>query len=94
MGSEMCIRDSINSNTISITLEGIEETSTEKMTTKHSEYFFFISAARKRQQTLKWLLDFDWLLKLFDSLLVYFGGLKYILARKMRHNARQSDNNN
>ena len=26
-------------------------------------------------------------------LLVYFSGLKYILARKMRHNARQSDNN-
>ena len=25
--------------------------------------------------------------------MVYFSGLKYILARKMRHNARQSDNN-
>ena len=33
---------------------------------------------------------------LFDShvSLVHFSGLKYILARKMRHNARQSDNNN
>ena len=57
------------------------------MTTKHSEECF-----------LKWLLNFDWLLRskrLFDShfLLVYFSGLKYILAFKMRHNARQSDNN-
>ena len=33
---------------------------------------------------------------LFDShfSLVHFSGLKYIVARKMRHNARQSDNNN
>ena len=68
------------------------------MTTKHSEEYFFTSAVRKRQQTLKWHLDFDWLLRSYDYsilifLLVYFSGLKYILARKVRHNARQSDNN-
>ena len=34
--------------------------------------------------------------RLFDSVfsLVYFSRPRYILARKMRHNARQSDNNN
>ena len=65
------------------------------MTTKQSEeYFYFTSAVRKRQQTLKWLLDFDWLLRvrLFDShfLLVYFSGLKYILARQIRHFSPQN----
>ena len=42
----------INSITIIITLEGIEKINTEKMTTKHSEEYFFTSAVRKRQQTL------------------------------------------
>ena len=64
----------INSITIIITLEGIEETSTEKMTTKHSEeYLFFTSSVRKHQQTLKWLLDFDWLLRSYDYFILFIG---------------------
>ena len=55
----------INSITIVITLEGMEEINSE-------EYFFFTSAVRKRQQTLKWLLDFDWLLKSYDCLVLTF----------------------
>ena len=63
----------INSITIIITLEGIERINTEKMTTKRSkEYFFFTSDARKCQQTLKWLLDFDWLLTSYDDLILTF----------------------
>ena len=30
------------------------------------------SAVRKRQQTLKWLLDFDWLLRSYDYLILIF----------------------
>ena len=33
--------NNINSITIIISVEGIEETNTEKMTTKHSEEYFF-----------------------------------------------------
>ena len=33
---------------------------------------FFTSAVRKRQQTLKWLLDFDWLLRSYDYLILIF----------------------
>ena len=33
--------ENINFITITITLEGIEEINTEKMTTKHSEEYFF-----------------------------------------------------
>ena len=60
----------INSITNIITLEGIEEINTEKMTIKHSEEYFFHQ--RKRQQTLKWLLDFDWLLRSYDCLILTF----------------------
>ena len=60
-----------------ITLEGIEEINTEKMTTKHSDEL----AAYIVQ-----LFDSHFLL-------VYSHGLKYILARKMYHNVQQSDNN-
>ena len=43
------------------------------MTTKHSEeYFFFTSAVRKGQQTLKWLLNFDWLHRSYDYLILTF----------------------
>ena len=52
----------INSITISIIVEGIEEINTENLT----------SALRKRQQTLKWLLDFDWLLRSCDYLILTF----------------------
>ena len=58
--------------TIIITFEGIQEINTEEMTTKHSEEYFFISAVRKRLQTLKWLLDFDWLLRSHDYLILTF----------------------
>ena len=33
---------------------------------------FFTSAVKKRQQTLKWLLDFDWLLRSYDYLILIF----------------------
>ena len=60
----------INSITIIITLEGIEKINTEKMTTKHSgEYFFAVS---KHQQTLKWFLKFDWLLRSYNYLILTF----------------------
>ena len=88
----------INYITNNITLEGIEKIKTEKNDNKTLKNIFFTNAVRKRQQTLKCLLDFDWLLRSYDYLiltflLVYFSWLKYILAHKMRHNARQSDNN-
>ena len=67
---------------------------------KNDNKFFFTSAVRKGQQTLKWLLDFDWLHRSHDYLILTFywfisaGKNKlFILARKMRHNAWQSDNN-
>ena len=52
----MFMPKNINSITINITLEGIEKIKTEKKDIN-------TSAVRKRQQTLKWLLDFDWLRK-------------------------------
>ena len=55
----------INSIAIIITLEGTEETNT-------LTDIFFTSAVRKRQQTLKWLLDFDWLLRSYDYLILTF----------------------
>ena len=86
----------INSITIMciITLEGIEEINTEKMTTKHSEEFFF-QHCEKTSTNFDWFWLAAYIVQLFDShfLLVYSHGLKYILARKMRHNAQQSDNN-
>ena len=62
----------INSITINITLEGIEKIKTEKNNNKTLKNIFFISAVRKRQQTLKWLLDFDWLLRSYDYLILIF----------------------
>ena len=57
--------------TITITLEGIDEISTEQMTTKHSEeYIFFTSAVKKRQPTLKGLVDFDWLHRSYEYLIL------------------------
>ena len=54
----------INSITINITLEGIEKIKTKKNDNKTLRRLsiFFTRAVRIRQQTLKWLLDFDWLL--------------------------------
>ena len=60
----------INSITIIITLEGTEKINTEKMTIKHSEEYFF--AVSKCQQTLKSLLEFDWLLRSYDYLILTF----------------------
>ena len=60
------------------------------MTTIPSEQYFF-------HQPLYWLHDFDWLLTACDYLILTFHLfilVKFsILARKMRHNARQSDTN-
>ena len=56
------------SSILIIFLEGTEELNNEKVTTKHSEE----SAVRKRQQTLQWLLDFDWLLRSYDYFILTF----------------------
>ena len=72
----MFMPKNINSITINLTLEGIEKIKTEKkMTTNTLKNIFFTSAVRKRQQTLKWLLDFDWLLRSYDYLILIFIGL-------------------
>ena len=55
-----------------LTLEGIEKIKTEKNDNKTLKNIFFTSAVRKRQQTLKWLLDFDWLLRSYDYLILIF----------------------
>ena len=88
----------INSITIIITLEGIEKINTEKMTTKRSEEYFFHQWCKETSTNFVmasrfWLAAY--IVRLFDShfSLVHFSELKYVLARKMRHIARQSDNN-
>jgi len=77
---------SINSITIIITLEGIEETKTEKMTTKMSEAYFFHQRWKERvtntvMASRFWLCAY--IVQLFDFhfSLVYFIRLKYIMAR-------------
>ena len=61
--------------------------------------FFDKQCQKTVARTLQWVLDCDWLLViiewLFDLLfpLAYLSGLKYTLARKMRHHAWQSYNN-
>ena len=62
-------------------------------------YHFFhqSSKTRRREHSMAsrfWLAAFK-IVRLFDFhfSLVYFSGLRYILARKMHHNAQQSDNN-
>ena len=53
----------------------------------------FTNAARKRQQTLNWLLGVDWPFSIWFSLFIGLFQRNFsILARKMRHSARQSDN--
>ena len=56
-----------------ITLEGIEKIKTEKRSQQNTlKNIFFTSAVRKRQQILKWLLDYDWLLRSYDYLILIF----------------------
>ena len=55
-----------------ITLKGIEEIKTEKKATKQSEEYFFHQRCKKQQQTLNWLLDFDWLFTLYGYLILTF----------------------
>ena len=64
----------INSITINITLEGTEKIKTEKKKWQQNTLnnIFFTSAVRKHQETLKWLLDFDWLLRSNDYLILIF----------------------
>ena len=57
---------------IIITLEGIEEINTEKMTTKHSEEYFSHQRCEKTSANLKWFLDFDWLLRSYEYLILIF----------------------
>jgi len=60
----------INSITINITLEGTEKIKTEKNDNKTLLRIFFLLS--KRQQTLKLLLEFDWLLRSYDYLILTF----------------------
>ena len=64
---------------------------------KNGAIISFTNAARKRHEHSNGvsILIGCLLIWLFDSQfsLVYFSGLKYILARKMCHNAQQIDNN-
>ena len=60
--------------TIDITLEGIEKIKTEKNDNKTLKNIIFTSAVRKRQETLKWLLNFDWLLRSYDHLILISNG--------------------
>ena len=65
------IPKNINTIAITITLDSIGEINTEQMTTKTlKNIFFFTSAVKKRQQTLKGLLDFDWLHRSCDYLIL------------------------
>ena len=50
----------INSFTIIITLEGIEEINTEKMTTKHSEEYFSHQRCQPRSQGLSSAHKREW----------------------------------
>ena len=77
-----------------ITLTGIEKIKTIKDDNKTLWRIFLspklLVLLANRQQTLKWLPDFDWLL---DSVRLFDSHFSLVLARKMLHNARQSDNN-
>ena len=86
----------INSITIIITLEDIERINTEKMTTKRSEEYFFHQRCKDMSTNFEmasrfWLAAYIVWLFVSHFSLVHFSGLKYILARKMCHNARQTD---
>jgi len=56
--------------TVIITLEGTEKIKTEKNDNKTLLRIFFLLS--KRQQTLKLLLEFDWLLRSYDYLILTF----------------------
>ena len=80
----------INSITIIITLDGIERINTEKMTTKRSEEYFFHQRCKETSRNFVMASRFGlaaYIVRLFDShfSLVYFGRLKYILARQILH---------
>jgi len=85
----------INSITIIITSEGIEEINTEKMTTKHSEEYFFHPRCEKTSTNFEMASRFKlaaYIVRLFDSHFstVYFSELKYILARQILHFSPQN----
>ena len=97
------ISKNMNSITIIITLEGIERMNTEKMTTKRSEEYFFHQRCKETSRNFVmvsrlWLAAY--IVRLFDSH-CSFQGTKIDLSPpnspfqpfKMRHNARQTDNN-
>ena len=80
----------IHSITIIITLEGIERTNTEKMTTKRVEEYFFHQRCKKTSTNFLMAFRFwlaAYIVRLFDFhfSLVHFSGLKYILARQILH---------
>ena len=96
----------INSITFIITLEGIEETNTEKNDNKTLWIIFFSPALRENVNKLwngfsiligcldRTIIWFSFFIGLFQRAKIHFSPqLKYILARKIRHDARQSDNN-
>ena len=70
----------INFITINITFEGIEKIKTEKNDTLKD--IFFTSAVRKRQQTLKWLLD---LIGCLDRTIICFSFVIGLFQRAKIH---------
>ena len=90
MAPNLSMHKNVNSITIIISLEGVEKIKTKKMTKQFEEYFFHQCGKKIAANTVMASI-----LRLFNShfSLVNFSQLKYILARKMRHTVRQSDNN-
>ena len=87
----------INCIAIIITLEGIEKIKLKKIITKESEEYFLHQCCRETAKTVVMASRFDWLPTSYYYLILtfhrsVFSRLKCILARKMRYNARQSDN--
>ena len=60
----------INSITIIINLEGIEEINTDKMTAKHFKEYFFHQRCEKTSTNLE--MAFYWLLRSYDYLILTF----------------------
>ena len=93
----------INSITNVITLEGIEETNTEKMTTKQVWIIFFSPALGENVNKLwngfsiligcldRTIIWFSVIIGLFQRPKIYYAKFS-IWALKMRHDARQGDN--
>ena len=87
--------NNINSITINITLEVTEKKKLKKMKTNHSEEYFFHQRCEKTSTNFEMASPFwlaAYIVRLFDShfLLVYFSGLKCILAHQIHHFSPQN----